>query len=289
MNANAMNLTIPRMLGEVSTDTVVRAFTAQQLGRVIDIQRYDRVNENGHAYWFAFIKYVPANTTNARTFVQLLKSGKKTFVFYNSKMPWQMNVQFPVLKGNEKREPFMEVVMHVHELARTNPVALARLPIAVKKGYVSSKTTKVTNKSTTATTQTKRQRRRAICDHDWTTIVRRTTEVEQPVTPTTETEAEPTEADEDDHPEWEFERVPAHPFLFHDTKFDDVEDLNALLRDIDAVRWVPSTVYNANPVVPSTVYNANPVVPSTVYNANPVELMEDPEWMCAWSQILYSC
>lgn len=270
-SSQSMNITIPRVLGQVPKEVIVQAFRKQQLGRLVDVQRYERVNENGHAYWFAFMQYIPADTPNARTFVQLLKSGKKTFVFYQSNSPWKMNVQFPALTTNEKRDPFVEVVMHVRELARVNPAALVRLPIAAKKGYAVVQGTvvhrpAVPSRTAGGATPKKTQRRPRQSNNarsnEWITVGQLIPS-EPASEPTTEPVFEPASepafepaAVQDVECEWEFEPVPSEPYMFA----EDEDDLTQLLQDIEKTRTAAAC---------------------WSWNAN-----SDLEWTNEWNQIL---
>jgi hypothetical protein len=271
-----MNITIPRVLGQVSKDVIMQAFRKQQLGRLVDVQRYERVNENGHAYWFAFMQYIPADTPNARTFVQLLKAGKKTFVFYQSNSPWKMNAQFPVLNPHEKRDPFVEVVMHVRELARVNPAALVSLPIAAKKGYAVVQGSVAHRPVGQAPKKTQRKTRQSSAGSadEWTTVGRTTTQ-RSPATAKASTAKAAVRDDEESVCAWEFEPVPSEPYEFtqnikltqpqtqdhhHNHKHEE-DDLTQLLQDIEQTRtaWNLSSMWNANC---------------------------DSEWTNAWNQIL---
>lgn len=127
-----MNITIPRVLSQVSTEEISRSFAIKKIGTVTAIHRFDRVNERGHAYWFAFITITPMNTSNSRAFVQLLKTGKQVFVVYKMLSAWTFN-EFSTRSSSA---PFIEVHMHVRDLVLHNPVVAAKHPVAVKKGIV---------------------------------------------------------------------------------------------------------------------------------------------------------
>jgi hypothetical protein len=129
---STIQITIPRVLGQVSTEMVVRSFSAKKIGKVVSVSRHNRTNSNGHDYWFAFISLSPFNTPQSRAFVQLMKAGKKAFVFYTSDAPWTAHAQFPVLTSSVQRDPFVEVTMHIRDLVVTNPAAMVHMPAALK-------------------------------------------------------------------------------------------------------------------------------------------------------------
>ena len=323
--SQSMNITIPRVLGQVSKEVIVRAFRTQQLGRLVDVHRYERVNENGHAYWFAFMQYIPADTPNARTFVQLLKAGKKTFVFYQSSSPWKMDIQFPVLNSNEKRDPFVEVILHVRELARVNPAALVRLPIAAKKGYEVVQGTVVHRTAAQragahsagaqAPKKTQRRKRQSSTHSDeWMTVGRSTrrssaatttatttaTATATATTTTTATAAAAATATatavrdvEESDCAWEFEPVPSEPYEFTQdntlTQVDTLTQPQPQHQEDDLTQLLQDIEQTRTAWTnASSTWNAYAPWNSYApwYSSSTWNAYGDVEWANAWNQIL---
>jgi hypothetical protein len=229
-NSNKINIAIPRILDHVTVDMITQSFAEKKIGTITAIYRYNRINENGHPYWFAFAVLKPIQSLNSKSFVKLLTSGKKTFVMYTLAQAWTSDEWSTHRQDNQ---PFVEVSMHIRDLIVVNPTAAAALPIAAKKGF----------------TGKQQKRRNAIAmDGDWTFVGSKNS-ADNSVSADVRVEVERNELlaltevitmdQENSHPiiatpsvEWNV-RTPIIGGQFSDA---DALDFDQLLRDIDQYR-----------------------------------------------------
>ena len=81
-----VNVHIPRILGNMSRQTIVKKFNELELGRVFYIDMHKKVNENSNVYYFAFLSIQMYETTHAKNLLETLETEGLAKVVYDTKM-----------------------------------------------------------------------------------------------------------------------------------------------------------------------------------------------------------
>ena len=92
-----IDIYIPRILGDVSANTVKNAFKTLNIGNVIDLDMHKKKNENGYYYFFAFIKLQVWNTTAAAKITNCLNERSIVHVVYDEEacQYWEIKKHIP--------------------------------------------------------------------------------------------------------------------------------------------------------------------------------------------------
>jgi hypothetical protein len=93
----SIDIYIPRILGDVSTSIVKKAFKMLQIGEVIDIDMHRKKNENGYFYFFAFIKLQLWQTEQAAQMITLLDERDIMHLVYDEEacQYWEVKKYVP--------------------------------------------------------------------------------------------------------------------------------------------------------------------------------------------------
>ena len=93
----SIDIYIPRILGDVSTNIVKKAFKTLQIGEVIDIDMHRKKNENGYFYFFAFIKLQLWQTEQAEQMCSLLDERDIMHLVYDEEacQYWEIKKYVP--------------------------------------------------------------------------------------------------------------------------------------------------------------------------------------------------
>ena len=81
-----VNVHIPRILGNVNRQAIVKRFNELELGRVFYIDMHKKVNENNNVYYFAFLSIQMYETTHATKLLEALDNDGIARVVYDTKM-----------------------------------------------------------------------------------------------------------------------------------------------------------------------------------------------------------
>lgn len=79
----SMEIYIPRILGYITRDYIKSKFLDLNLGTIIDIDMYKKINENGYHYYFAFIKLLLHDSSEAIRMYNILEERKIIHIIYN--------------------------------------------------------------------------------------------------------------------------------------------------------------------------------------------------------------
>lgn len=93
----SIDIYIPRILGDVSVNTIKKAFRSLQLGEVIDIDMHRKKNENSYFYFFAFIKLQLTQTVPAEQMFMLLEERGIMHMVYDEEacQYWEIKKHIP--------------------------------------------------------------------------------------------------------------------------------------------------------------------------------------------------
>lgn len=100
---SVINIYIPRILGDVSNNTIKDAFIRLNIGKVIDLDMHRKKNENGYYYFFAFIQLQLMQTAEALRMNTLLEKRGIMHLVYDEKecQYWEIKKHIP---KNERKK-----------------------------------------------------------------------------------------------------------------------------------------------------------------------------------------
>jgi hypothetical protein len=92
----SMEIYIPRILGNITRNYIKSRFLDLNLGTIIDIDMYKKINENGYHYYFAFINLLLHDTTEAIRMYKILQERNIIHIIYNdSNQYWEVKKHIP--------------------------------------------------------------------------------------------------------------------------------------------------------------------------------------------------
>ena len=80
---NSIEIFIPRILGTITKNTVIKTFRELRIGNITFIDMHKKINENNNAYSFAFISIDLYNNEYTKTFKHILDTKEYTRVTYD--------------------------------------------------------------------------------------------------------------------------------------------------------------------------------------------------------------
>ena len=80
---NSIEIFIPRILGTVTKNTVIKTFRELRIGNITTIDMHKKINENNNAYSFAFISIDLYNNEYTKSFKHILDTKEYTRVTYD--------------------------------------------------------------------------------------------------------------------------------------------------------------------------------------------------------------
>ena len=80
---NTIEIFIPRILGTITKNTVIKTFRELRIGNITTIDMHKKINENNNAYSFAFISIDLYNNEYTKTFKHILDTKEYTRVTYD--------------------------------------------------------------------------------------------------------------------------------------------------------------------------------------------------------------
>jgi hypothetical protein len=83
MESRIVKIYIPRILGNVNKNLIVKTFDILKIGKVFYIDIHNRVNENNNPYYFAFAMVQLYNTYEANVFYNSLFENNVVRIFYD--------------------------------------------------------------------------------------------------------------------------------------------------------------------------------------------------------------
>ena len=83
MESRIAKVYIPRILGNIDKNHITETFGNLKIGKVFYVDAHNRVNENKHPYFFAFVMIQLYNTIEANTFYHSLCENKIVRIFYD--------------------------------------------------------------------------------------------------------------------------------------------------------------------------------------------------------------
>jgi hypothetical protein len=84
INTKPVNLFIPRLLPNLTTQYVCNYFVKNKIGVVTHIKSINRINEKNNKYWFAFLSVHFLDTTNGREmYEKIVKKEENVNMTYN--------------------------------------------------------------------------------------------------------------------------------------------------------------------------------------------------------------
>jgi len=80
---NTIEIFIPRILGTITKNTVIKTFRELRIGNITTIDMHKKINENNNAYSFAFISIDLYNNEYTKSFKHILDTKEYTRVTYD--------------------------------------------------------------------------------------------------------------------------------------------------------------------------------------------------------------
>ena len=80
---NTIKIFIPRILGTITKNTVIKTFRELRIGNITTIDMHKKINENNNAYSFAFISIDLYNNEYTKSFKHILDTKEYTRVTYD--------------------------------------------------------------------------------------------------------------------------------------------------------------------------------------------------------------
>lgn len=84
MSSNIMSVYIPRILGNISRDKIIRTFKEKQIGNVFYLDMHYKVNNNNNPYYFAFLKIDLFQSKEAIEFRNDITDNEVNRLYYNA-------------------------------------------------------------------------------------------------------------------------------------------------------------------------------------------------------------
>ena len=109
-----VNVHIPRILGNMSRQTIVKKFNELELGRVFYIDMHKKVNENSNVYYFAFLSIQMYETTHAKNLLETLETEGLAKVVYDTKMNKYWEVKKFVDRATRRSDVRSDLRSDVH-------------------------------------------------------------------------------------------------------------------------------------------------------------------------------
>jgi hypothetical protein len=81
---NSIEIFIPRILGTITKNTVIKTFRELRIGNITFIDMHKKINENNNAYSFAFISIDLYINEYTKTFKHILDTKEYTRITYDS-------------------------------------------------------------------------------------------------------------------------------------------------------------------------------------------------------------
>ena len=115
-----VNVHIPRILGNMSRQTIVKKFNELELGRVFYIDMHKKVNENSNVYYFAFLSIQMYETTHAKNLLETLETEGLAKVVYDTKMNKYWEVKKFVDRATRRSDVRSDLRSDVHTDLRSD-------------------------------------------------------------------------------------------------------------------------------------------------------------------------
>lgn len=80
---NSIEIFIPRILGTITKNAVIKTFKELRIGNITNIDMHKKINENNNAYSFAFISIDLYDNEYTKTFKHILDTKEYTRVTYD--------------------------------------------------------------------------------------------------------------------------------------------------------------------------------------------------------------
>lgn len=129
---NHMNIYIPRVLDNISKNTIITTFKRLNIGDVRYIDFHRRINENGNPYKFVFIELVLFSTIDAVQFEKKIITSCVTKINYdisNTNKYWEVKNYIPY----NKRIKSPISVCHLKDDFVPITIADNKQPLSLKK------------------------------------------------------------------------------------------------------------------------------------------------------------
>lgn len=102
MSMTSINIYIPRILGTVTKNEIIRVFKDMDIGKVTNIDMISKTNENKHKYYFAFITIGLYSTPRGKNFKNSIYNHNMIRLLYDEEA-----AQYWEIKLNTERSERM--------------------------------------------------------------------------------------------------------------------------------------------------------------------------------------